>query len=97
MQEPSAEAPETSEAPAPTVTVKLNQLSVGSTGGQVKPIQRIIFARGINPDIAVDGDFGPITKAGVMLLQKQLFPGKPAEWDGVVGQNTWTAALTQLI
>lgn len=97
VQEPSTEAPETAEAPAPTVTVKLNQLSVGSTGGQVKTIQRIIYARGINPDIEVDGDFGPITKAGVMLLQKQLFPGKPAEWDGVVGQNTWTAALTQLI
>ena len=57
----------------------------------------LIYARGINPDIAVDGDFGPVTKGGVMLLQKQLFPSKPAEWDGVVGQKTWQATLTQLI
>ena len=86
------------QAPAePTVTIKLNQLSVGSEGGQVKTIQRIIYARGINPDIEVDGEFGPITKGGVMLLQKQLFPGQPSEWDGVVGQKTWQAALTQLI
>jgi hypothetical protein len=93
-EEPAASEP---AVPEPAVSVTLNQLSVGSKGGQVKTVQRIIYARGINPDIAVDGDFGPVTKGGVMLLQKQLFPGKPAEWDGVVGQKTWQAALTQLI
>ena len=82
-EEPAASEP---AVPEPAVSVTLNQLSVGSKGGQVKTVQRIIYARGINPDIAVDGDFGPVTKGGVMLLQKQLFPGKPAEWDGVVGQ-----------
>ena len=93
------EGPAASEpaVPEPAVSVTLNQLSVGSKGGQVKTVQRIIYARGINPDIAVDGDFGPVTKGGVMLLQKQLFPSKPAEWDGVVGQKTWQATLTQLI
>lgn len=84
------------ETPAPEVTVKVNQLSMGSTGPQVKTIQRIIFARGINPSIEIDGDFGSITKGGVMLLQKQLFPRQPAEWDGIVGQKTWTAAITSL-
>lgn len=95
---PAQEAPAVpkQETPTPAVTVKLNELSVGSTGSQVKTVQRIIYARGINPDIEVDGDFGSITKGGVMLLQKQLFPGQPAKWDGVVGQKTWTAALTAL-
>ena len=98
VSQPDNQPAPAEQAPAePTVTVKLNQLSVGSEGGQVKTIQRIIYARGINPDIEVDGEFGPITKGGVMLLQKQLFPGQPSEWDGVVGQKTWQAALTQLI
>lgn len=79
-----------------TVTVNLKQLSMGSTGAQVKTIQRIIYVRGINSKIDIDGDFGPITKAGVIELQKKLFPNTASEWDGVVGQKTWTAALTTL-
>ena len=92
---PTQETPEESTA-AFTVTVELNELAYGSTGAQVKTIQRLILAKGINPDIEVDGDFGSITKGGVMLLQKQLFPSQPAEWDGIVGQKTWTATLTAL-
>ena len=78
------------------MTVNLKQLSMGSTGAQVKTIQRIIYVRGINSKIDIDGDFGPITKAGVIELQKKLFPNTASEWDGVVGQKTWTAALTTL-
>ena len=46
--------------------------------------------------IDIDGDFGPITRAGVIDLQKKLFPNTSSEWDGIVGKNTWTAALTAL-
>lgn len=84
------------EATEKAVTVSLKQLSQGSTGAQVKTIQRIIYVRGINSKIDIDGDFGPITKAGVIDLQKKLFPNTSSEWDGVVGKNTWTAALTAL-
>ena len=79
-----------------TITVSLKKLSTGSTGAQVKTIQRIIYVRGINSNISIDGDFGPITRAGVVDLQKKLFPNNSSEWDGVVGQKTWTAALTAL-
>lgn len=79
-----------------TVTVSLKQLSQGSTGAQVKTIQRIIYVRGINSKISIDGDFGPITKAGVVDLQKKLFPSNSSKWDGVVGKDTWTAVLTAL-
>lgn len=92
---PVAETKKT-EATEKAVTVSLNQLSQGSTGAQVKTIQRIIYVRGINSKIDIDGDFGPITKAGVIDLQKKLFPNTASEWDGVVGKNTWTAALTAL-
>ena len=92
---PVAETKKT-EATEKAVTVSLKQLSQGSTGAQVKTIQRIIYVRGINSKIDIDGDFGPITKAGVIDLQKKLFPNTAAEWDGVVGQKTWTGILTAL-
>ena len=92
---PATETKKT-EATEKAVSVSLKQLSQGSTGAQVKTIQRIIYVRGINSKIDIDGDFGPITKAGVIDLQKKLFPGTASEWDGIVGKNTWTAALTAL-
>lgn len=78
------------------VAVTLHQLSAGCTGPEVKTIQRIIYARGIDKNITVDGDFGPATKAAVIALQKKLFPSEPNEWDGIVGRKTWEAALTAL-
>ena len=92
---PAAETKKT-EATEKAVSVSLKQLSQGSTGAQVKTVQRIIYVRGINSKIDIDGDFGPITKAGVIDLQKKLFPNTSSEWDGVVGQKTWTGILTAL-
>ena len=94
------------QAPAPPVkdtdcygsslTVTLNTLKRGHKGPMVKTVQRIIYARGINKNIDVDGEFGPITETGVKALQKQLFPNEPDEQDGIVGQKTWTAILKKL-
>ena len=78
------------------VSVTLHQLSAGCTGPEVKTIQRIIYARGIDKNITVDGDFGPATKTAVIALQKKLFPSEPNEWDGIVGRKTWEAVLTAL-
>ncbi len=71
--------------------IGLHELSKGCAGPEVKTIQRVIFARGINHE-AVDGEFGPVTKAGVQALQKQLGLAQ----DGVVGKDTWKAVLTGL-
>ena len=79
-----------------SLAVSLNTLKRGHKGPMVKTLQRIIYARGIDKDIEVDGSFGPITESGVLSLQKQLFPDEPAEHDGIVGQKTWTAMLTKL-
>lgn len=69
----------------------LHTLSKGCAGPEVKTIQRIIYARGINHD-KVDGEFGKNTKTGVIALQKQLGLSQ----DGVVGKDTWKAILTKL-
>ena len=82
------------------LTVKLNELQTGDIGAQVKTVQRILHARGVTGEdgkaLDVDGDFGPNTKAAVIKLQKQLFPTDSSQWDGIVGQKTWEAALTAL-
>lgn len=72
------------------VTVTLDTLQQGSQGAQVKTLQRILYAR--LGGIAVDGVFGPITRAKVIRVQRQLGLCD----DGIVGANTWTALLTQM-
>lgn len=71
---------------------ELHVLSKGTAGPEVKTIQRIIYARGIDRTLSVDGEFGPKTKAGVIELQKQL----GITQDGVVGAKTWPAVLKRL-
>lgn len=77
--------------PVVTVNVTLKQLSVGSTGAQVKTLQRILYAR--YGGIAVDGVFGQATKAAVKKAQKELgiYPQ-----DGICGELTWPNLLTAL-
>ena len=72
--------------------IGLHELSKGCAGPEVKTVQRIIYARGINRSLAVDGAFGPATKSGVITLQKQLGLSQ----DGVVGKDTWKKVLTAL-
>lgn len=88
--------PAKTPAKAQAVTVSLSTLKLGSTGTQVMTIQRILYSSGIDPEIEIDGDFGLITKAGVVAMQKRLFPEDKSEWDGVVGAKTWQGALTEL-
>jgi peptidoglycan hydrolase-like protein with peptidoglycan-binding domain len=38
---------------------------------------------------AVDGVYGPKTKAAVLEFQLDAFPAQPKEWDGIVGPKTW--------
>lgn len=82
------------------VTVRLNILRVGSTGAQVKTVQRILYARGIrdgnNRETQVDGIYGVDTRAAVIKLQRQLFPMDRSQWDGVVGAKTWEMMMTGL-
>lgn len=71
-----------------TVNITLNQLSKGSTGEQVKTLQRLLNALGYNCG-NVDGDFGTKTDAAVRKFQK----ASALAVDGVVGAYTWNALL----
>lgn len=81
-------------------TVLVDLLRRGSAGDQVKTVQRILSARkiagGDGGTVAVDGQFGANTEAAVKKLQRELFPGEPAQWDGQVGERTWNAMLKEL-
>ena len=57
----------------------------GSRGGAVKDVQCVLNKGGAK--LAVDGIFGPKTKAAVLSYQK----AKGLEVDGIVGPKTWAS------
>ncbi|MEB3181209.1 MAG: peptidoglycan-binding protein [Nostocaceae cyanobacterium] len=60
-------------------------LSLGSTGKDVKDLQRVLNATVAEHSLAVDGVFGKQTQEAVMALQKQY----GLNMDGIVGTETW--------
>ncbi len=57
-------------------------------GEDVIALQNRLQALGHNPG-AVDGAYGPKTKAAVIAFQLDAFQTQPKEWDGVAGPKTW--------
>jgi len=80
------------EPPAPptlgVIHVDVPELQEGATGWPVKALQLVL--RGVNAQLAVDSDFGPVTKAAVVEFQTAtgLTP------DGIVGPITWQVLMT---
>jgi peptidoglycan hydrolase-like protein with peptidoglycan-binding domain len=62
----------------------------GSTGEDVRTIQYLVTANGHST--AVDGDFGPLTKAAVEAFQSSRGLGV----DGIVGAQTWPELIIQV-
>jgi hypothetical protein len=62
----------------------------GATGEDVRTIQFSLNVHGQN--LVVDGDFGPLTKAGVQVFQA----AKGLASDGIVGDQTWPALVIQV-
>jgi peptidoglycan hydrolase-like protein with peptidoglycan-binding domain len=60
-------------------------LSQGSTGADVKRLQRLFVMMKTAPVEAIDGVFGPKTKAAVIDFQT----GNGLTGDGIVGNQTW--------
>jgi peptidoglycan hydrolase-like protein with peptidoglycan-binding domain len=60
-------------------------LSQGSTGADVKRLQRLFVMMKTAPVEAIDGSFGAKTKAAVIDFQQ----GSSLPADGIVGPNTW--------
>ena len=74
-----------------TVEIKLNILKKGSSGQQVKALQRMLYAMGysLGTKNPVDGNFGAKTDSAVRAYQKDQ--GLTA--DGIVGAKTWSSLL----
>lgn len=69
------------------VSIQLNTLKSGSSGEQVKTLQRLLV--GFGYDLKIDGAFGAITDRTVRTFQQKN--GLSA--DGVVGEKTWNKLL----
>lgn len=87
---PPAPTPDTA-VPYSGAQVYLQELRKGSSGNQVKTVQRILSTMGydlgtLNP---FDGNFGSKTDAAVRAFQK----ASGLTVDGIVGQKTWNALL----
>ena len=64
---------------------KYSQISYGSSGDEVKTLQKLLNNSGYN--LAVDGQFGQKTQQAVKDYQKK----NSLTVDGIVGNNTWSS------
>ena len=82
--------PKYDEEPKVTVTIKLDELSFGSTGKQVKSMQQLLLANGYKlPKYGADGDFGTESEQAVRSFQRD----NGLVVDGICGENTWSKLL----
>lgn len=65
----------------------------GSRGHSVKKLQERLNVLGASPPLTPDGIFGKLTRQAVLDFQQAHFTD-PKEWDGKVGDHTWTAIDT---
>ncbi len=85
--------PEVTPEPTPTpdpseVTVELDVLRKGSTGGQVQTIQALLNGF-IGTKLSIDGIFGTKTEDAVKEYQRT----RGLNVDGIVGEKTWNRIL----
>lgn len=73
-----------------TVSIEMNVLTKGSTGEQVKTLQRLLMAMDYDMgSYGADGSFGATTEKRVREYQQK----HGLEVDGSVGQQTWNKLL----
>lgn len=88
--------PDTAEQYGSEVSLKAFTISKGCAGVLVERWQALLNGLKITDDsgasLTVDGDFGAKTKQATVRLQKLLFTDS-SKVDGIVGRETWEAAL----
>lgn len=89
-----AEPKKTNTKPsAKTCTVTMPIIREGNSGAAVKTLQRLLrqlkYVGNDGKLLAVDGKFGPSTKAALIRWQKKHLGGS----DGICGVKTWTKLL----
>lgn len=65
-------------------------LSLGSTGEDVKDLQKVLNGTVADNSLVVDGVFGNLTKEAVLAFQKE----NGLTIDGIVGSQTWAIVDT---
>ena len=84
-----------------TWPVLIVQVEQGSSGDAVRAAQGQLRLRNLaeTKDLAVDGDFGPATDAGVRAFQQALNDHNylTTDVDGVVGPVTWYALVANFL
>lgn len=70
------------------MNLALDELKIGSSGGEVTAIQQMLKCPGYYT-LNIDGSFGSKTDASVRAYQK----ANGLIVDGVVGKQTWTKLL----
>lgn len=76
------------EEPAKDISITLKELKYGSTGEQVRTLQRLLSALGYSLG-KVDGDYGSKTRSAVEKFQK----AKGLTATGIVDEKTWKTLL----
>lgn len=75
---------------SPEISIKLSELSEGSSGRQVESMQQLLIARGFGcGESGADGDFGSATAAALLEFQKSAL----LEADAVCGRESWSALI----
>nr|WP_240930065.1 peptidoglycan-binding protein [Streptomyces coryli] len=64
-----------------------NMIQNGSRGAAVQHAQCILNKYAGHGEVAIDGDFGPITRNAVIAFQR----ARGLEADGIIGPHTWSA------
>lgn len=80
--------PEEPEKPKAETFYPPRMLCKGMLGKDVTMLQAILDCRGFN--CITDGIFGKSLETKVKAFQKSAFPNTPSEWDGIVGNKTWS-------
>jgi len=66
----------------------------GMEGKDVVLLRSLLYVRDLT-DYVDDSDFDGWLKEIVKKFQKSVFPNEPREWDGIVGEKTWSKLLAR--
>jgi len=89
IHEPDPKPEPTPDPPTKKVTIELEVLSRGDTGGQVNTLKALLNEFGFSDELPLDGDFDYDTEVAVNHYKENY----GLEPDGIVDEDTWKLLL----